>query len=247
MTKIIVPFFLLSVLVLFGTAQCLAGNCSEAQKIVDAALTKPPAADTEATFTEAFKQCPDDPKLYDLVGDYYRHWWKNDINPENQAYYNYLATEYYAEGIKAGQDDEVKTMRYKLAALESGVDEITAVGIRSIKPGARLNIKVMFEFNSSELTSGAQEQLDVLGRYLAEGSPSRIILEGHTDMAGPEAYNMALSLNRAESAKQYLVRQFSVTPDSIETIGYGFDRLVDVDDPFNAKNRRVRVRKLPVK
>jgi outer membrane protein OmpA-like peptidoglycan-associated protein len=179
------------------------------------------------------------------MGDYYDHWSKHDINPEKQAYYNYLATEHYAKGIKFGQGDEKRKMQLKLAALESGTEDITPVGIRSIKPYARLNIRVLFEFNSSELTAGGQEQLDVLGQYLAEGNSSRIILEGHTDMAGAEDYNMMLSVERAKSAKNYLVSQFNLSPEIIEIHGYGFERLADVVDPFGSKNRRVRVRKLP--
>ena len=213
--------------------------------VVEGATTKPPATHTEEVFQEVLKQCPNDPTIYQAVGDYYDHWWKNDINPENQALYNYLATEYYAKGIKSGQGDEKRKMQLKLAALESGTEDITPVGIRSIKPYARLNIKVLFEFNSSELTTGGQEQLDILGQYLAEGNSSRIILEGHTDMAGEEGYNMELSIERAERAKHYLVSQFNLAPEIIEIHGYGFERLADVADPYSSKNRRVRVRKLP--
>ena len=245
MTKIILQLALVSILVILGTTPSLADNCSGAQEIVDVALTMPPAENTEAMFVNALKQCPGDPKLYGLIGDYYDHWSKNDINPENQAIYNYLATEYYAKGIKSGQGEEVKDLKYKLAALESGTEEITTVGIRSIKPGARLNIKVLFEFGSSELTAGAQEQLDLLGNFLTEGNSSRVVLEGHTDMAGEEEYNKALSIERAESAKHYLVSQFNLAPEIIEIHGYGFERLADVVDPYGSKNRRVRVRKLP--
>ena len=245
MTKIILQLALVSILGLLGTTPSLADNCSDAREMVEGATTKPPATHTEEVFQEALKQCPNDPTIYQAVGDYYDHWWKNDINPENQALYNYLATEYYAKGIKSGQGDEKRKMQLKLAALESGTEDITPVGIRSIKPYARLNIKVLFEFNSSELTAGGQEQLDILGQYLAEGNSSRIILEGHTDMAGEEGYNMALSIERAKSAKHYLVSQFNLPPEIIEIHGYGFERLADVVDPYGSKNRRVRVRKLP--
>jgi outer membrane protein OmpA-like peptidoglycan-associated protein len=245
MIRLIIRVTLGSIIGLWLANTVLAGDCTEARKIVDAISAAPPDSTTEEQFQNAIKICPSEPKLYHLIGDYYNHWWKNDVNPEKQAYYNYLATEYYAKGVKSGKGDEVKKMKYKLAALESGTEDITEVGIRSIKPYARLNIRVFFDFNSYELTQGAQEQLDILGRYLAEGSPSRIILEGHTDMVGTEEYNMLLSIQRAESAKDYLVREYSVAPGIIETHGYGFDRLADVDDPFSAKNRRVRVRKLP--
>lgn len=245
MIRIVLHLVLVSVLGLLGASPSLADTCSDAREIVDLAITKPPAENSEAMFVEALNKCPNDPKLYDLIGDYYVHWSKSDIKPENQAIYNYLATEYYAKGIKSGQGDEVKPLRYKLAALESGSEDITPVGIRSIKPGARLNIKVLFEFGSSELTAGAQEQLDLLGQYMTEGNAARVVLEGHTDMAGTEPYNRSLSIQRAESARQYLISRFNLSPEMVETHGYGFDRLADVDDPFSSKNRRVRVRKLP--
>ena len=241
-------FFRIVVIALIGlwcATASLADDCTNARKMVDTAIATPPGASTEGQFQNALKLCPANPKLYNLIGDYYDHWWKNDVNPEKQAYYNYLATEYYANGIKSGKGDEIKQMKFKLAALESGTEDITEVGIRSIKPYARLNIRVFFEFNSYELTQGAQEQLDILGKYLAEGNPSRIILEGHTDMVGTEEYNMLLSNERAERAKDYLVRNYGIAPEIIETHGYGFERLADVVDPYSAKNRRVRVRKMP--
>jgi len=245
MIRFISRIILVSVIGLWPADTVLANDCTEARKIIDAVTAAPPDTATEGQLQKAIKKCPTEPVLYRLTGDYYDHWWKNDVNPEKRAYYNYLATEYYAKGIKSGEGDEVQKMKYKLAALESGTDDITEVGIRSIKPYARLNIRVFFEFNSFELSQGAQEQLDILGRYLAEGSPSRIILEGHTDMAGTEEYNMLLSNERAESAKDYLVKKYGISPDIIEIHGYGFDRLADVDNPYSPKNRRVRVRKLP--
>ena len=245
MNSILIRIFMIALSGLWCATSTLADDCADARKMVDTAIATPPGAITEGQFQKALKLCPASPKLYHLIGDYYDHWWKNDVNPEKQAYYNYLATEYYANGIKSGKGDDIKEMKFKLAALESGTEDITPVGIRSIKPYARLNIRVFFEFNSYELTQGAQEQLDILGKYLAEANSSRIILEGHTDMVGTEEYNMLLSNERAESAKDYLVRKYGIVPEIIETHGYGFERLADVVDPYSAKNRRVRVRKMP--
>jgi outer membrane protein OmpA-like peptidoglycan-associated protein len=245
MTTILLRIFLFAVIGVWCATASLADECPDGWKMVDTAIATPPGESTEGQFQKALKLCPANPKLYHLIGDYYDHWWKNDVNPEKQAYYNYLATEYYAKGIKSGKGDEIKQMQLKLAALESGSEDITEVGIRSIKPYARLNVRVFFEFNSYELTQGAQEQLDILGKYLAEGSPSRVILEGHTDMVGTEEYNMLLSIQRADNAKDYLVREYGIAPEIIETHGYGYERLADVADPYSPKNRRVRVRKMP--
>jgi len=244
MKTIMIRVAVVALILLCGFSPSWAETCKDARKKVDEAISMPPEAGTEAMFQSALKECPGDLTFYQLIGDYYNNWWKKDINPEKQANYNYLATEYYAKGIKLGKGKDVEAMRKKLAALESSTEAISEVRIRSIKPGARLNIRVYFEFASSKLSKDAQEELDILGKYLGDAKSSRIVLEGHTDMVGSENFNMALSKQRAQSAKEYLVSKFGITPESIEANGYGFERLADVDDPYSGKNRRVRVRKL---
>ena len=236
----------MTLLLIFGIfTAARAQDCQLAEEMIHSAITQRPEKSTMARFEKATQECPNHPGLYHRIGDYFNHWRKKEIRPEQQAYFHYLATEYYAQGIKIGTGGDVNTMKKKLAFLESGAEDISEAGIRSIKPFARLNIRVFFEFNSSELTDGAQEQLDVLGRFLAEKPSARIVLEGHTDRRGGEAYNHLLSLERAESAKAYLVSKYNVPPENIETQGYGFERLANVDDPFSPQNRRVRARKLP--
>jgi outer membrane protein OmpA-like peptidoglycan-associated protein len=244
MNTIMIRASVAALILLWSVAPSWAATCTDEKKMVDEAMAGPPEASTETKFQSALKGCPGDLTFYQLIGDYYNNWRKKEIDPEKQAHHNYLATEYYAKGIKLGKGKDIEAMRKKLAVLESSTEDITGVRIRSIKPGARLNIRVFFEFNSAQLSKDAQGELDVLGKYLGDAKSSRIVLEGHTDMVGSEIYNMALSKQRAESAKEYLVKRFGITPESVETHGYGFERLANVDDPYNAKNRRVRVRKL---
>jgi outer membrane protein OmpA-like peptidoglycan-associated protein len=244
MRTVMIRIVVAAVILLWSGVSSWAQDCTAARKMVAEAMVGPPEVSTDAKFQAALKECPADLELYNMIGDYYNNWWKKEIDPAKQANHNYLATEYYAKGIKVGKGKDVEGLRRKLAVLESGTEDITEVGIRSIKPGARLNVRVFFEFDSAKLSKNAQEELDVLGKYLGSAASSRIVLEGHTDMTGSEAYNMTLSKERAESAKEYLVSKFGIAPESIETHGYGFERLADVDDPYSAKNRRVRVRKL---
>jgi len=69
---------------------------------------------------------------------------------------------------------------------------------------------INFAFNSSVLTVPGRIELDGLGSALVLmeeelGQIPTVELTGHTDSIGPEAYNITLSRDRAESAKQYLV------------------------------------------
>jgi outer membrane protein OmpA-like peptidoglycan-associated protein len=63
-------------------------------------------------------------------------------------------------------------------------------------------------------------------------------------MYGSASYNEELSIRRADSAKNYLVDTFKISPERIVTLGFGFERLADKDDPYSPVNRRVEVLKI---
>ncbi len=113
------------------------------------------------------------------------------------------------------------------------------------RPAKRaLDLEIMFEYDSARLTKEGREVLDVLGDALKseELANARLItLEGHTDAKGSEAYNNALSMIRAQAARQYLIQKFSFQADKIRSLGKGKTQLADPADPNGAVNRRVRV------
>ena len=63
----------------------------------------------------------------------------------------------------------------------------------------------------------------------------------------PKSLVQELSLNRANSVKEAIVRKFpSLQPNQFSTAGLGWDRPADPADPENhAKNRRVEVKVYP--
>ena len=65
---------------------------------------------------------------------------------------------------------------------------------------------------------------------------------GHTDTSGPEAYNMALSLRRANAVKDALVRN-GVPAQAITVIGRGEQGLLvqTADGVREPQNRRVEI------
>jgi len=82
--------------------------------------------------------------------------------------------------------------------------------------------EVYFEFDSSELTGTAQEKLSEIGVILIDprALDRNVLVEGHTDSIGNDAYNETLSLNRAEAVADALVTQ-GVHDDRITRRGYG--------------------------
>jgi outer membrane protein OmpA-like peptidoglycan-associated protein len=85
--------------------------------------------------------------------------------------------------------------------------------------------------------------LTALGRALAgaELQGAVVLLSGHTDARGTEAYNQGLSERRAEAVKHYLIETFRLPAANLTTAGYGKRALKNQGSPFAAENRRVQI------
>jgi hypothetical protein len=93
--------------------------------------------------------------------------------------------------------------------------------------------------------------VEEVGKLSGQYGAARIVIEGHTDgsMKGqvPKSLVQELSLNRANSVKESIVRKFgSLQPNQFSTAGMGWDKPADPSDPENAaKNRRVEIKVYP--
>ena len=69
------------------------------------------------------------------------------------------------------------------------------------------------------------------------------MLEGHTDDIGDSQYNLELSRNRAEAARAYLIKRFTLPSDTIQATGLGESKpIVENRDSRSRKiNRRVEL------
>jgi outer membrane protein OmpA-like peptidoglycan-associated protein len=109
-------------------------------------------------------------------------------------------------------------------------------------PAATNSFMVFFDWDRSNLS---QQALTTIGQaaaaFKAKGS-ARITATGHTDTSGPENYNMALSLRRANAVKDALVRN-GVPATAIAVIGRGEQGLLvpTPDGVREPQNRRVEI------
>src|SRR3954463_7368303 len=85
-------------------------------------------------------------------------------------------------------------------------------------PPAVRNFLVFFDFDKSTLTPRAMDIVKEAANVAKAGQNARVTLTGHTDTAGPAAYNMALSLRRANAVKNGLVAN-GVPATAITVIG----------------------------
>jgi hypothetical protein len=86
-----------------------------------------------------------------------------------------------------------------------------------------------------------ESAIHALGAAMIEDHSARVVLEGHSDMQGGKDYNRDLSLERATYVKARLV-ELGVSPDRIETVGFGATHPLTDDGDAQAENRRVEVR-----
>jgi OOP family OmpA-OmpF porin len=101
---------------------------------------------------------------------------------------------------------------------------------------------VFFDWDRSNLSQQALATIKQAAGVFKTKGQARITATGHTDTSGPEAYNMALSLRRANAVKDALVRE-GVPAQAITVIGKGENGLLvqtgpDVREP---QNRRVEI------
>lgn len=109
-------------------------------------------------------------------------------------------------------------------------------------PAPIKNFLVFFDFNKSDITPEASKIITQAVDTAKKGGSTRVDLTGHADRSGPDKYNMALSLKRANAVKAAMVKQ-GIPADQISVVGKGETQpLVQTPDGVREpQNRRVEI------
>ena len=109
-------------------------------------------------------------------------------------------------------------------------------------PGAGKSFIVFFDFDRSNLTATAVQTIKQAADQAKTGRSTRIDVTGHADRAGTDAYNMALSLRRANAVKDQLVRE-GIPAAQIAVVGRGESQplVPTADGVREPQNRRVEI------
>lgn len=107
----------------------------------------------------------------------------------------------------------------------------------------KIKLNILFETNKSSIKSESYPQLDNVVSYLNRKKEEKIEIIGHTDNVGNSKSNLALSKQRAEAIKKYLVSK-GVSSDRIQTLGKGGSEPIadNNSEKGRAKNRRTEIR-----
>ena len=99
---------------------------------------------------------------------------------------------------------------------------------------------VYFDFNQSAITANSKLALDKLVKIFNEYPETNILVEGHTDDKGTDAYNLTLSQKRAEAVGNYLkTNGIAASRLSIKWYGEAQPKVDNTTDANRSENRRV--------
>lgn len=143
------------------------------------------------------------------------------------------------DAIRFGVDDCPSQLeeRPQLTDAEN-IEKRLTVGV-----DARIDLTVNFAYDSDKIEGPAHAQIVEIAKALRSNalSDSRILIEGHTDSEGDNAYNLDLSYRRALAVMMTLSRNHDVSPNRLSIKGFGEDQPIATNATADGRalNRRV--------
>lgn len=119
----------------------------------------------------------------------------------------------------------------------------TPAGAKVDASGCWVLENVLFDFNKAKIKPEAFASLDELVLVMEKNPILSVELQGHTDNVGSEAFNMELSMKRANAVAAYLVDR-GILRNRMATTGFAFKKPVALNGTEfgRALNRRVELR-----
>jgi outer membrane protein OmpA-like peptidoglycan-associated protein len=134
----------------------------------------------------------------------------------------------------------IESYRESLKTSVSRVDEIEHATLI-------ISSDVLFEFDSSDLTEEAGEELEAVVTELEDAEDGALEIVGHTDSEGTEELNQELSENRAASVREALEEVMDLESFDVTVRGESFREPIadNASEEGRAQNRRVEIHFTP--
>lgn len=129
--------------------------------------------------------------------------------------------------LSSDVDSRVAGLERRMAALESDLQQMERdfeVSIAQLEKELRFNVPVYFGFDDATVEAEDEAILDRFGSVAQKYYPdAQITVEGFTDPAGEEAYNLWLGEQRARAVAVYLAGNTALIEDRVRAVSYGED------------------------
>jgi outer membrane protein OmpA-like peptidoglycan-associated protein len=102
--------------------------------------------------------------------------------------------------------------------------------------------EILFDYNSASLRGTSRDELREMADVFSKYNDTTIVVAGHADSTGSDAYNQRLSTRRASSVAGYL-EDLGVRSSRIDAVGYGESRpkASNATASGRQQNRRVEI------
>jgi outer membrane protein OmpA-like peptidoglycan-associated protein len=114
-------------------------------------------------------------------------------------------------------------------------------------PIATQRRSIFFDTASAAMSPDSRAIVDEIGGFMRAYENTVVDIEGNSDSAGSRESNVALSKQRAESVKSYLMKKYGYPASRMRTVGNGPDKPIDSNDTPEGreKNRRTDIKVYP--
>ncbi|MFZ2807568.1 MAG: OmpA family protein [Desulfosalsimonadaceae bacterium] len=142
-----------------------------------------------------------------------------------------------------GGENEVIPAQPAAPAPEPKVVPIEEFKSAPVKEKVTIDLKVQFDFDKSDVKPEYHDNIKKLADFMNEYPEIIADIQGHTCNMGSSEYNIGLSQRRAESVKNYMVKNFGIEASRLNTYGYGYTMPIADNGTREGriKNRRVYV------
>jgi outer membrane protein OmpA-like peptidoglycan-associated protein len=169
---------------------------------------------------------------------------ENVTNQRNAEELARLRGDYKSQQMQLQQSEEARKEAERRAE-QAAADLARIATVKQESRGLVITLSggVLFASGKSELLPSAQAKLtEVANALTQQNRDASIVVEGHTDAQGSEAFNLDLSTKRAQAVRDYLASH-GVAQDRIRAEGLGFSRPIADNKTAEgrANNRRVEI------
>ncbi|KAF7772397.1 hypothetical protein PCIT_a2460 [Pseudoalteromonas citrea] len=129
-------------------------------------------------------------------------------------------------------------------------DQLSGTGVSVIREGNSMRLvmpgHITFSSNQATISADFYSMLNAITQVMKRYTKTQLIITGHTDSEGNNAFNQGLSEQRAKSVKDYLSAQ-QIDKDRLSAKGLGEQEPVATNATAQgrAQNRRVEINITP--